>query len=716
MGSSEAGTWLHQSLLHLCSDPSSVVRLDPDVITSLVSYCELAPPSDAAEYIRNMIGDENCKDIVTEYLGRRGVSGSPEDEDFVQDTVMHVYVKPQQMDENWSIRSKRTTKNSKSRTTTEGKVSSVDSSDGHSSSGSGLKGKGGGSKLKKGGKGIPLSEAAEGRMLFSKGAPCTCQASRHKLVNNCLSCGKIVCEQEGEGPCSYCGALVLREGSTYAGLEGAPIPVSDAEAAAQAFKDRLVQYGLMSSQRTTVIDDQSDYFQIDGNAWLSEEEKQALQYRQQELELAEEARKKKVVVSIDLLGRRVIIPDDSDSEISSRVGILEGDALNRRFSSELKVDPEGRFTNAGIKPNPYLSQIPIFVDVKQSKDSKRKQGASLHGEKFARVGRVQHDDPLVSANEFSILQGTGVGNNDDVWHNRKIKERISQCQFEDEGCLLDATMNQSGASPYPAVFDICESQRRELFSLSPSSLVLKQAERREARNMGSEPANILMPGMVLLKHFLSQSEQVEIVKECRNLGAGPGGFYQPGYGNENKMHFWMMCLGWHWEPATRLYEVQRPCDNATPPGIPSLFLNLVDKCLNMARDVFQAENRSNGSKRNTDLLPRMNPNVCLVNFYELYGRLGMHQDRDESQESLKNGVPVVSFSIGDSADFLYGSQRDVDMAQNVILESGDVLIFGGPARMIFHGVPHIHPHTAPSWLINKTNMRPGRLNLTFRQL
>ena len=91
------------------------------------------------------------------------------------------------------------------------------------------------------------------------------------------------------------------------------------------------------------------------------------------------------------------------------------------------------------------------------------------------------------------------------------------------------------------------------------------------------------------------------------------------------------------------------------------------------------------------------------------------QDRDESRESLRNGLPVVSFSIGDSAEFLYGDQRDVEKAGNVLLESGDVLIFGGESRLVFHGVSSIIPNSAPKELLKDTLLSPGRLNLTFRQ-
>jgi len=94
----------------------------------------------------------------------------------------------------------------------------------------------------------------------------------------------------------------------------------------------------------------------------------------------------------------------------------------------------------------------------------------------------------------------------------------------------------------------------------------------------------------------------------------------------------------------------------------------------------------------------------------------IHQDKDESAASLKRGAPVVSFSVGDSAIFCYGQERDPEKAEQVALESGDVLIFGGPARMIFHGVTSILPKSAPKELIDKSNLRQGRLNLTFREL
>lgn len=126
-------------------------------------------------------------------------------------------------------------------------------------------------KKKKAGKVVSLAEAAKGSIVFQEGKPCSCQARQHRLVSNCLSCGKIVCEQEGEGPCNFCGSLVLKEGSSYAGLDESLSALTGAEATAEAYAKRLVDYDRNSAARTTVIDDQSDYYEIEGNSWLSME-------------------------------------------------------------------------------------------------------------------------------------------------------------------------------------------------------------------------------------------------------------------------------------------------------------------------------------------------------------------------------------------------------------------------------------------------------------
>ena len=107
---------------------------------------------------------------------------------------------------------------------------------------------------------------------------------------------------------------------------------------------------------------------------------------------------------------------------------------------------------------------------------------------------------------------------------------------------------------------------------------------------------------------------------------------------------------------------------------------------------------------------RIEPDICIVNHYAGDGRMGLHQDKDESERSLAAGLPVVSISIGDTARFLFGGTRRRDPVDVIWLESGDAFVFGGPSRLRYHGVSRVLPNTAPAGI-----GLAGRINLTFRQ-
>ncbi|XP_050231367.1 uncharacterized protein LOC126680308 [Mercurialis annua] len=257
-------------------------------------------------------------------------------------------------------------------------------------------------------------------------------------------------------------------------------------------------------------------------------------------------------------------------------------------------------------------------------------------------------------------------------------------------------------------FDICPPKQGTLITLKPSLREINRGKRNEIKRALSGQGEILGPGMILLKAFLSMDDQIKIVNICRKLGLGPGGFYQPGYREGAKLLLKMMCLGKNWDPNTSKYGERRPIDGAKPPSIPPDFHKLVGKAMKDAVALMVANNEE-------ETLPLMSPDICITNFYSTKGRLGLHQDKDESEGSLRKGLPVVSFSIGDSGEFLYGDNIDENAAKKVLLESGDVLIFGGKSRHIFHGVYSVHADTAPKYLLDETNFRGGRLNLTFRQ-
>jgi alkylated DNA repair protein (DNA oxidative demethylase) len=97
------------------------------------------------------------------------------------------------------------------------------------------------------------------------------------------------------------------------------------------------------------------------------------------------------------------------------------------------------------------------------------------------------------------------------------------------------------------------------------------------------------------------------------------------------------------------------------------------------------------------------PDACLVNRYAPGARLSLHQDKNERDFS----APIVSLSLGLPAVFLFGGSQRSDKAARVPLVHGDVAVWGGPARLRYHGVLPLKPGTHP--LTDE-----HRINLTFR--
>lgn len=112
------------------------------------------------------------------------------------------------------------------------------------------------------------------------------------------------------------------------------------------------------------------------------------------------------------------------------------------------------------------------------------------------------------------------------------------------------------------------------------------------------------------------------MKLCRDLGLGPGGFYQPGYRDGAKLNLKMMCLGKNWDPETSKYGDHRPHDRAKPPSIPVDFLQLVEDSIKDSHSLIRKNSKVGNCE---DILPPVSPDICLVNFYSSTGRLGLHQ-------------------------------------------------------------------------------------------
>jgi len=146
-------------------------------------------------------------------------------------------------------------------------------------------------------------------------------------------------------------------------------------------------------------------------------------------------------------------------------------------------------------------------------------------------------------------------------------------------------------------------------------------------------------------------------------------------------------VGWVSDRTGYRYHPHDPVSGAPWPAIPARFLSLA------ARAAAEAG------------FPNYDPDACLINRYTAGAKLGLHQDRDEKDA----WSPIVSVSLGLPAIFLWGGKKRGDPVRRMRVENGDVAVWGGPARFVYHGIAPLkagdHPLTGAA-----------RVNLTFRKV
>jgi alkylated DNA repair protein (DNA oxidative demethylase) len=192
---------------------------------------------------------------------------------------------------------------------------------------------------------------------------------------------------------------------------------------------------------------------------------------------------------------------------------------------------------------------------------------------------------------------------------------------------------------------------------------------------------------VLLRGFALQNES-DLLAALRSIAAKapfrhmitPGGY---------KMSVAMTncgSLGWVTDRSGYRYDSIDPESGKRWPAMPEAFLNLA----------IQAAREAGFSS--------FQPDACLVNRYEPGTKLSLHQDKDEKDFTQ----PIVSVSLGIPATFLFGGIRRADRTERIALHHGDVVVWGGTARLRYHGVAPLKDAVHP--LLGNT-----RINLTFRK-
>ncbi|XP_041034583.1 activating signal cointegrator 1 [Carcharodon carcharias] len=224
--------------------------------------------------------------------------------------------------------------------------------------------------------------------------PCECLGQTHKLINNCLGCGRIVCMQEGSGPCLFCGTLVctkeeqeilvrdsnksqkLRKklmGTTGAGnpdtferelLPHQEMVLKAGLEKAVKHKDKLLEYDKTSARRTQVIDDESDYFAADSNQWLSKQERDMLRKREEELRELRHASHRTKQITIDFAGRRILEDQGPLDQYYSRLDDLVQEMKSGSQNNTSSKQVERNKQQLGELVNPNIIQFPpVYVEL-----------------------------------------------------------------------------------------------------------------------------------------------------------------------------------------------------------------------------------------------------------------------------------------------------------------------------------------------------------------
>lgn len=202
------------------------------------------------------------------------------------------------------------------------------------------------------------------------------------------------------------------------------------------------------------------------------------------------------------------------------------------------------------------------------------------------------------------------------------------------------------------------------------------------------PAARIRAGVAHVPGFLDVSAQAELVSQARDL-ARRGRMDRPVVGS-GQMSVFILSVGREWR--TRPYRYV-PSELALPEQWIALGRSALATAARVAPEL-------------ADDLFR--PEAALVNYYPPGSSMGMHVDANEVSDA-----PVVSLSIGDEALFRIGhTEGRTRPWDDVTLMSGDLIVFGGPARRAYHGVPAVRPGTAPVGC----GIKEGRLNITLRQV
>ncbi len=196
------------------------------------------------------------------------------------------------------------------------------------------------------------------------------------------------------------------------------------------------------------------------------------------------------------------------------------------------------------------------------------------------------------------------------------------------------------------------------------------------RDLFAEPVERLAEGAAILRGFATDDAESLMASIRAIEKAAPfRHMVTPGGGRMSAAMTNCGARGWVTDRKGYRYAPEDPETGKSWPDLPPLFLDLARRAAEAAG------------------FPGFVPDGCLINRYEPGARMGLHQDKDEQDRT----APIVSVSLGLPVVFLWGGLARRDRPIKITLENGDIAVWGGPSRLVYHGVAPLgdgeHPVT-----------------------
>jgi len=217
---------------------------------------------------------------------------------------------------------------------------------------------------------------------------------------------------------------------------------------------------------------------------------------------------------------------------------------------------------------------------------------------------------------------------------------------------------------------------------------------------------VVQEGVVHIRNFVSIHDQNAIIESVQKEGQyeNDGGFFTPRW-EKGHLHWKMMCLGRHWNHSDNIYEAKRSnYDDLKAKPIPHYLLQFFTAMV-------QKVNTSTDVRFESCI-----PDFCQITFDERINHfLDLQQSRAEDPKAISMGYPIAIMAIGDALEILIANEKS-DLTsgrkadRKIILNSGDVFLYGGESRLLYTYRSNIVTNSKPDGVA----LRNGCLALTFK--